>query len=325
MRILFLESNPMWIHGLPNGFSDIGHEVMVSGELTKRSICRILSSFRPDMVITMGWTKENTGYKPTIIRKYVKALGIPHVYWATEDPTHTQSFTLPLIKRMQPNFIFTICPSNVDYYTSLGIQSAHMDFGFHKSVNHYVTAENNFKTKIAVVANGYPKILELYPNHYRIKSIQALISPLIKENIRVDFWGSGWDQMDKIIGKNIDPSWIHGKLPYVEASKVYSSSDIVIGIQNHLTQLNQRIYEVLASKGFLLTSDTPEIRRLFKPNKDLVVSSSPKETINLVQYYLKNKEERERIRNQGEVSVKMHSYSNRALYMLKVLNDNKIL
>jgi len=30
MRILFLESHPMWIHGLPNGFRDLGHEVMVS-------------------------------------------------------------------------------------------------------------------------------------------------------------------------------------------------------------------------------------------------------------------------------------------------------
>lgn len=30
MRVLFLESHPMWIHGLPNGFRDAGHKVKVS-------------------------------------------------------------------------------------------------------------------------------------------------------------------------------------------------------------------------------------------------------------------------------------------------------
>ena len=34
MRILFLESDPMWIYGLPYGFCDVGHSVMVSGPLT---------------------------------------------------------------------------------------------------------------------------------------------------------------------------------------------------------------------------------------------------------------------------------------------------
>lgn len=39
-----------------------------------------------------------SGNNPIWIRKYVKAFNIPHVYWATENPTHTQSFTLPLIR-----------------------------------------------------------------------------------------------------------------------------------------------------------------------------------------------------------------------------------
>lgn len=144
MKVLFLESSQAWINGLPNGFKDLGHDVRISGELTEDSLSKILSEFKPDLVvamaisneikprkiglinkyikplkipkfiISMGWTKENTGNKVEWIRKAVKKNKIPHIYWATEDPTHTFTFTLPLIKKMQPDFIFTICKERVN-------------------------------------------------------------------------------------------------------------------------------------------------------------------------------------------------------------------
>lgn len=325
MRILFLENHPMWIHGLPNGFRSIGHKVMISGPLTKQNIPQIISKFKPELIISMGWTSENTGQKPNWIRKYVKYNKIPLVYWATEDPTHTYSFTLPLINKLRPNFVFTICKDRVNYYKALGMKAAHLDFGFSPKVNHSVIPNDKYKCSIAVVANAYPHILKLYPNHYRIKSIETLISPLIKENIRIDFWGKEWEIANEIVGQSIPKKWIHGYLEYTETSQVYSSASIIIGIQNHLTQLTQRTYEILGAKGFLVTSDTPEIRRFFTPDKDLIVSSSPEENLKLVRYYLKNEEEREKIRIRGEMKVKSHSYANRAKYMLKVLHEQKII
>jgi spore maturation protein CgeB len=325
MRILFWENNPMWIFGLPNGFRDLGHEVMICNSLKEKELSKIIVNFKPELVISMGWTIATTGWRVLLIRKYVKKFKIPHVYWATEDPTHTFSFTLPLIQKMQPDFIFTICSSRVSYYKKLGIKAAHMDFGFHPSVNHYTDSEEKYIHSIAVVANGYSNNLKIYPKHYRIKSIKTLISPLIKQNIRVDFWGWGWNEMNDFVGASIPKEWIHGKLSFTETSKVYSSSSIILGIQNNLTQMTQRIYEILASRGFLLTSDTPEIRRLFKANKDLVLSSSPEETLELVHYYLKNSEERDKIREQGEISVREHSYSNRARYMMEILHEKNIV
>ena len=326
MRILFLESYPVWIHGLPNGFKDLGHEVRISGALTQKNIPIIISSFKPELIISMGWTNETSGKKLDWIRKHVKNANIPHIYWATEDPTHTSRFTLPLIKRMKPDFVFTICQARVAEYKDIGIKAAHLDFGFHPKVNYYTTPQEKYICNIAVVANGYPKVLKLFPNHYRLKSIKTLITPLIqKEDIRIDFWGSGWNEMKEYFGKEIPKDWIHGELNYTETNKVYSAASIVLGLQNHETQLTQRTYEVLGSKGFLLTSDTPAIRKLFIPNRDLVVSSSPNETLKLVEYYLKNKEEREKIRSQGQDTVQSHSYSNRAEYILKLLYEQKII
>lgn len=55
MKILFLESHPMWIYGLPNGFRDAGHQVLVSGPLTKENLPNMIKEFSPDLIFSMGW------------------------------------------------------------------------------------------------------------------------------------------------------------------------------------------------------------------------------------------------------------------------------
>jgi spore maturation protein CgeB len=326
MRILFLESHPMWVYGLPNGFKDLGHQVKTSEPLNRNNITPIISEFKPDLVFTIGWTPDNDNpINQNIIRNYVKSANIPHIYWATEDPTHTLTFSLPYIKNTQPDFIFTICPTQVDNYQKLGFKATHLDFGFHPSVHYPTGIIEQYNSSLAVVANAYPNRLAEYPDHFRHTSLQTLIKPLIEANIRIDFWGRYWERMKPILGVEISPEWIHGYLNYPEVNKVYSSAAIVIGLQNHLTQLTQRTYEILSSGGFLITSDTPEIRRLFEPARDLVVSLTPEETISSISYYLQHPKEREQIRQQAIRTVAPHSYKHRAEYILKVLQKHRIL
>ncbi|MCP1310961.1 CgeB family protein [Paenibacillus tyrfis] len=325
MRVLFLESHPMWIHGLPNGFRDAGHQVKISGPLTPRSLQTQIARFRPHLIVSLGWTPEHRQHNRKWIRKYVGRSGIPHVYWATEDPTHTEYFTLPYIRAVKPDFVFTICRSRVKDYRRMGIRSAHLDFGYHPKVHRPVKARSEYRCSIAVVANAYPRNLVKYPKHYRKQSLRKLISPLVRQKIRIDFWGRKWGEMKRFLGADIPKSWIHGYLPYPKANQVYSSAKINIGLQNKLTQVTQRTYEILGSGGFLLTSDTPEIRRLFKPGEHLAVSSSPQQTMRLVRYYLNHPEQRERIRKAGLQAVKKHSYKQRALQMIRELRRQGIL
>lgn len=325
-RILFLESSPIWIFGLPNGFRDCGYEVRISGVLTKEKLSVLLSNFKPELIITVGWGPENSSIeKQKMIHEQVRKQGVPHIYWATEDPTHTESFTLPFLKIVQPDFVFTICYSIVNYYKTLGIKAAHLDFGYHTRVNYPTEFVDTYCNKISVVANAYPNVLKKYPKHFRHHSLYTLITPLLKANQRVDFYGRDWDKMNPFIKKNIPCEWIHGYLPYKMANKVYRSSDIIIGLQNHTTQMTQRTYEILASGGFLLTHDTPEVRRHFIPGRDLVVSSSPEETFEQVKYYLKYPEKRQKIQKQGLLSVEKHSYRHRAKYIMDVLKQENIL
>lgn len=326
MRILFLESNPMWIYGLPYGFCDAGHSVMVSGSLTEESIIDMLSNFRPDLIITMGHTSEHTEEKQKLIREYVTNTNIPLVYWATEDPGYTLTFSLPLIQNIKPDFVFTICPSRVNFYREQKVPAAHLDFGYHSQVHFPTKVYEKYKVPIAIVANGYPMLYEKNPEHYRFKALLLLLSPFLKENIRIDFWGRYWgNKMDHIIGKKIPDEWIHGFLPYTEVNKVYSSADIILGVQNHDTQLTQRTYEVLGSGGLLLTNDTSEIGRVFSKGQDLLVSNSSDETIELVKYYLNHPEEGRIVKNSGMESVKKYSYEQRANYIIETLISNDII
>lgn len=325
MRILFLESHLMWIYGLPNGFRDAGHEVLVSGSLTENNIGALIEEFCPQLIIMLGWTDEHTGVKRKWIKKYVHAAGIPFIYWATEDPIHTQIFSVPFIKQVQPDFVFTVTAELVEYYKTLGFSAAHMDFGYHSSIHRTEEKQKDYECHIAVVANAYPGVLKLYRNFYRLDSLQTLIVPLLKANYRVDFWGWRWEEAGDLLGCHIPKAYLHGYLPYTEAYKVYNSADIVIGLQNLTSQVTQRTYEILGSGGFLITSDTPAVRKLFEPGRHLITAKSPEHTIELVRYYLEHPEKRQEIRGHGKDAVSCHSYQRRAEYIIKVLQEQGIL
>lgn len=310
---------------MPEGFIEAGHETALIGTLSEENINNKILQIKPHLAVSMGWGIEQWQENQLLIRKCVKKAKLPHVYWSIEDPAYTFTFSLPLIQRLQPEFVFSICPASAEYYRKIGVKAAYMDFGFAPKIHKRIAGDEAYKTSIAVVANAYPDILEKYSDHYRHISMATLITPLLKNNIRIDFWGRNWDRVKPYIKYKIPPEWIHGYLPYKDANKIYCSADIVLGLQNYPTQLTQRTYEILASGGFLLTSDTPAVRRMFKSGEQLVMSSSPEDTVRLVKYYLDKPRERAKISRCGEASLLGNSYKDRAEYMIQTLKANNII
>lgn len=325
MRILFFLSGEMWRYTLPEGFIEAGHEVEITNTLDKETIKNKILRFNPDFSISLGWGGEQLPKNQLIIRECTKASKLPHVYWSIEDPAFTYSFSLPLIQKVQPDFVFSISRSTVDFYRKIGIKSAYMDFGFSSKIHKPTEYNESYGSSIALVANAYPYVLKNYPHHYRNISTQTLLVPLLKNNVRIDFWGNDWDKMDPYLNVNIPKEWIHGHLPYKDANKVYASSKIVLGLQNYENQLTQRTYEILASGGFLLTSDTPAVRKLFKSGEHLIASSSAEATLVLVDHYLNNSEERHKIAKQGTLGLSGYNYKDRAEYIINTLRSYNII
>ncbi len=324
MKVFVLCSTD-WIYTLPLGFKGAGHEVKKSGPISEDKLIKQIDRFKPDLILSLGWTEDQSIESQVITKNVVKASGIPHVYWNVEDPAYTLRFSLPFMERTQPDFVFSICSETVEKYKRMGIKAEYMDFGYSTLVHHPVAPQDEYKYSIAIIANAYPDLLQSYPEHYRHQSIKTLIYPLLKENIRIDFWGREWDRADNFLGYHIPEEWIHGPLPYIEANKIYSSSTIMIGLQNYENMVTQRTYEILASGGFLLTSDTTGVRTLFKPGEHLITSSSPEETVKLVKHYLKHTDECRKISMQAPTAVVGNSYKERAEYMIQVLYREGIL
>lgn len=320
MRILFIDNNPVLMDLLPKGF-EADHRVMVIHDILLME--SVIKSFRPDLIITQGWASltDNPQYQ-RYIGIVSKKFRVPLIYWSVEDPIWTETFVLPLLERMQPSFVFTICKSKVNYFQRKGFKCSYLDFGYQPRISQEMPRKEIYE--IAIVANSYHDMEAYYP--YRIHTLKVLLFPLIENNIRVDFWGEGWNSfLKKHLGKEIPQEWLHEPLPYSEVFKIYNSTKIIISPQNLPKQVTLRTYDILGSGGFLLTIDTPGVRSLFQPGEELVVSSTPEETIHLVQYYLKKPDERIKISQQGKMSVLNHSYTHRANYMIEVLKQNHIL
>ncbi|WP_317971708.1 glycosyltransferase [Paenibacillus sp. CCS19] len=325
MRILFLERGRLWSYGLPDGLRDLGHEVKVSGPVEQRRLIRLLTSFEPDLLVSVGWGPDHTKAKQRMVRRLATRFHIPLVYWSTEDPNFTDVFTLPLLRRMKPDHTFTISEKTAKRFKKMGYAADYLDYAFHPRVHFRTKFRAKYRTDIAVIANAYPDVLRKYPKLYRRQSLRILVRPLLKQGYRIDFYGRNWSRMKPFLGRSIPKSSIKRCIPYKKANQVFSSAKIVLGLQNYTDMLTQRTFETLGSEGFFLTSDTPAVRALLKPGRDVVVSSSPLQTLAKVRYYLKHDKERERIRRNGRKAIAKHNYTERAKSMLNILRKKGLL
>lgn len=84
--------------------------------------------------------------------------------------------------------------------------------------------------------------------------------------------------------------------------------------------INFRTFEATASGALLLTNYTPNLDKLFKINEEIIVYSSHNELLSLIDYFIKNDVEREKISDLGRKrSENYHSYDVRSKQLLTLL------
>lgn len=109
-----------------------------------------------------------------------------------------------------------------------------------------------------------------------------------------------------------------------EMPKVFQASRINLNMTMRPieTGLSQRIWDVLACGGFLLTNYQTEIPDYFEIGKDLETYESIEELEEKVQYYLTHEEERMTIAISGyEKTAASHTYEMRLAQMIKILSE----
>lgn len=99
------------------------------------------------------------------------------------------------------------------------------------------------------------------------------------------------------------------EMPYIFN---HSKINLNLTIPNIKTGIPLRCFDVLGSRGFLLTNFQAEIPMFFEPGKDLVFFEDEKDMIDKCRYYLAHEDERKKIAAHGYETVKqLHNYGNR--------------
>lgn len=82
-----------------------------------------------------------------------------------------------------------------------------------------------------------------------------------------------------------------------------------------------RIFDILGSKGFLLTNYKKSLEYKLSCGKDFVVYRDLKDLLQIIDYYLNHEEERIEIANHGYETVKKyHTYEIRVKEIMNIVN-----
>lgn len=96
-----------------------------------------------------------------------------------------------------------------------------------------------------------------------------------------------------------------------EVSNIYRSTKINLNITLHCIEkgISQRIFDVMAAGGFLISNYQEELEELFVPGEEIVLYHNMQELEEQIAYYLEHEEERGKIAKKGQQKVlRLHNY-----------------
>ncbi|MBU3911584.1 MAG: glycosyltransferase [Candidatus Omnitrophica bacterium] len=121
------------------------------------------------------------------------------------------------------------------------------------------------------------------------------------------------------------PNSLIGPADHREMSRIYSSSKIGFSFPIRGECFTMRNYEIMACGAMLLMKrlrDDSAEQLGFMDRKHLVIFDGPEDLFRLIDYYLKNREEREEIAENGyRFTIEKHTYEHRAKEMVEIIKD----
>lgn len=155
-----------------------------------------------------------------------------------------------------------------------------------------------------------------------LKNREEFLTALVrkKPDLPLKIFGPGWERIGRghPLAAKIDlrKSFDRG------AAELMNRSAITLNVHHHHTidAVNQRVFEALACRTFLLTEDTPAVRRHFVPGEDLAVYRDPDDLLSMLDYYVTRPDEAARIAENGMKKVHAgHFFEHRVGEALDVL------
>ena len=324
MKVL-VHGNELFSTDMLWGFVQAGCEATISIATNAGQMEQALEKADADLLITLGAPLE---LKPDIMAFLGnrRPSGVKHIHWDTDGISSTyyrsnsgDGIEMDVIYAAKPDLVLTICPEMRDFIIQRGFACEMMHYAYSPAYHRPMSIQTVPDSRISLIASSCANVYRFYPEHYRYTSLKILLKPLLEQHYPVHLYGdSGFlPLIRELLGVDFPRENYHGYLPYAHTCAIYNTSFMNMVTQNHNRTITKRTFEILGSGGFVLSSDNSEIRTLFTPGRDLVVSSSPEQTMELVQYYQKHSDEWIDIRKNAVQSVQNHTYRQRAEFIIR--------
>lgn len=303
------------------GFEQLGWEAHVANPSTVQDMDDLLARLSPELLITLGAPLSlNRNILEYLSKR--RTPNMTYVHWDTDGISSQlyrsvsgEGIEMDVINASKPDMVFTMCPEMLEFLKTKGIDSHRLDYAFCPINHHPAPPQKEYIGKIVLLGQSYLEIMLRSPDHYRYKSLGYLVRPLLESGYQVDFFGEPlrYRALLQAMWKINPPTeWFHPYLAYDNTHKLYSGAFINLATQNHLHTITKRTFEILGSGGFLLSADNAAIREHFVPGRDLEVTSSASQTLEIVEYYKKNPDKYIAIRANALKTIQNHTYKQRA-------------
>jgi spore maturation protein CgeB len=316
---IFIYGDRVFSNDMAWGFCALGHEAVVIAPGSVQDIDALMSGGQPELLMTLGTPSY---FKPELLEHIGKRGGnsAPVIHWDTDGITWSDIETRH-IELLKPEFVFSVCPEMLGLLSGRGIRCAPLHYAYNPAVHFPGPKAPEFEGQIVFVGAAYPTVINKYPEHYRHRSLDVLVKPLLENGYRLEFFGDREHKnvIHNLYGWTVPEDWVHSYVPYDQTSRIYRSCLFNLATQNHEETITKRVFEILGSGGFALSFENTAVKQLFTPGRDLVASSSPEETLELVRFYGSHQEEYETIRENALIAARDHTYDKRAQYILDTL------
>lgn len=220
-------------------------------------------------------------------------MGIKTLNWFCDDHWRFNDFS----RHYAPYFsyIVTTYKKAVEKYKEVGYENVILS---QWACNHYLYRRLNLPYKYDVSFVGQP---------HGDRSV--VIKKLAKAGIKVATFGFGW------------PS---GRVSTYEMIKIFNQSKINLNLSNasrgQINQIKGRDFEIPGCGGFMLTGYNEDLEEYFSIGEEIEVYKDVDDLIQKIRFYLKEEDERERIKERGYLRVlRDHTYSKRFSDIFKIV------
>ncbi len=150
-----------------------------------------------------------------------------------------------------------------------------------------------------------------------MKKRKMIVSSLLPSGLELFGDPEGWKEL---LGNTIK---VHSNLDYnSQLCSAYRNIEINLNITSCQMPgaVNQRVFDVPMSGGFILSDNQKDLGELFEPGKEAIMYKNIDELKDLVKYYTANKAEKQHIIKAGQKRIlDEHTYYHRIKYIQEIL------